>query len=142
MNAPRTVSAEVALTLVVPGQARIPLAATLSYTTGDPYAVTLAIRMPGLAEPVEWTFARELLARGLKDRAGIGDVEVRPGDDGSITCIRLSSPFGEASFETSATGIAGFVLRAYAAVPDGHETDYMNIDAELADLRAGGASQC
>jgi len=139
VNAPRTVSAEVGLMLAVPGQLSVPLAATLSYTTSDPYAVTLAIRIAGLDEPVEWIFARELLAAGLKRSEGIGDVEVSPRGAGTI-CIRLSSPFGDASFETSAVRIASFVMRAYAMVPAGRETDHLNIDAALADLRAGGYS--
>jgi hypothetical protein len=135
VNTARTVSAEVNLMLAAPGQLSVPVTATLSYTTSDPYAVTLAIRVAGLDEPVEWIFARELLAAGLKRSAGIGDVEVSPAGEGTV-CIRLSSPFGDASFETSAVGIASFVMRAYAMVPSGSETDHLNIDAELADLPA------
>ena len=56
-----TVSAELDLHLVVPEQIAVPLVASLSYRGDDPYAVSMAFHV-GTDDPVEWIFARELLA--------------------------------------------------------------------------------
>jgi hypothetical protein len=64
-----TVSAELGLMLAVPDRGSVPLVAGLSYSADDPYAVRLAFHV-GTNEPVEWTFARELLATGLTCPAG------------------------------------------------------------------------
>src|ERR1700693_1846704 len=95
-----TISAELGLRLVVPQQTIVPLVASLYYSGRDPYAVRMAFHV-GTDEPVEWIFARELLAAGLKAQAGEGDVKVWPEGQGGadILNIALSSPFGEAHFE-------------------------------------------
>ena len=46
------------------------LDASLGYQPSDPYAVAVTFRTPG--GDVVWTFARELLARGLAARPGRG----------------------------------------------------------------------
>src|SRR6201999_4048026 len=74
---PSTVSAELAFRLIVPPQTVVPLGASLSYSSEDPYAIRVAFHV-GLDEPVEWIFARELLSNGLKGRDGLGDVRVWP----------------------------------------------------------------
>src|SRR6202012_2003875 len=72
-----TISAELGLRLVVPQQTIVPLVASLYYSGRDPYAVRMAFHV-GTDEPVEWIFARELLAAGIEARQGQGDVEVWP----------------------------------------------------------------
>ncbi|HEY6790164.1 MAG TPA: SsgA family sporulation/cell division regulator, partial [Trebonia sp.] len=64
-----TASAELAFRLIVPQQTVVPLVASLHYSSADPYAIRVAFHV-GLDEPVEWTFARDLLANGLKGRDG------------------------------------------------------------------------
>ncbi|MBO0821844.1 MAG: SsgA family sporulation/cell division regulator, partial [Nocardiopsaceae bacterium] len=71
MNNSDTVSAELALRLVVQEDTIVPLMASAFYTADDPYAVRIAFHV-GLDEPVEWTFARELLAEGVTGAAGLG----------------------------------------------------------------------
>jgi hypothetical protein len=134
---PMTVSAELALTLVVPGQPRVPLVASLSYSADDPYAVRVAFHV-GLDEPVEWIFARELLEHGTERREGLGDVKVWPGDGGQILSVELSSPFGQALFEAPADAVRQFLGRTYQVVPVGTEDRHVNIDAELASLPGWG----
>jgi hypothetical protein len=138
----RTVTAEVSFLLLVPGQqGGVPLVATLSYTTADPYAVRLAFHV-GLGEPVEWIFARDLLDAGAERPAGDGDVMVCPvgGAADDRVRIELSSPFGEARFEALTEDVCGFLCRAYDLVPEGAEPGYVDVDAELEclGLRAGG----
>ena len=140
MSAPRpgTVTADVGFQLLVPGQPSIPLVATLSYTTADPYAVRFAFYV-GLEEPVEWIFARDLLDAGTEGPAGDGDVLVSPAGSDRVR-IDLSSPFGEARFDALTEDVAGFLCRAYDLVPEGDEPGYVDVGAELEclGLSAGG----
>ena len=64
LNSSTTVSAELALTLIVPEHGTVPLVAGLYYSADDPYAIRMAFHV-GTDEPVVWIFARELLATGL-----------------------------------------------------------------------------
>jgi hypothetical protein len=135
----RTVSAELGLRLVVPQQTIVPLVASLYYCSDDPYAIRIAFHV-GMDEPVEWIFARDLLAAGADAPEGLGDVRVWPSDraeggtPGRVLNIELSSPFGQAHFEAPARAVADFLTRAYRLVPAGSETDHIDVDAELTNL--------
>jgi hypothetical protein len=139
MNSSSTVSAELGLRLVVPQQTVVPLVASLFYSKEDPYAIRIAFHV-GLDEPVEWIFARDLLSNGIEGREGLGDVVVWPsstsvdGDPGAVLNIELSSPFGQAHFEAPIKEIADFLKRTYGLVPSGQEEDFVNVEAEIADL--------
>src|SRR5215467_9509676 len=74
-----TISAELGLKLVVPKQTIVPLVASMYYSGSDPYAVRMAFHV-GTDEPVEWIFARDLLAAGIESRQGEGDVQVWPSE--------------------------------------------------------------
>jgi hypothetical protein len=134
-----TVSAELAFRLIIPQQAAVPLVASLHYSSADPYAIRVAFHV-GLDEPVEWTFARELLANGLKGRDGLGDVRVWPapseagGTPEQVLHIELSSPSGEARFEAPLPEISAFLRRTWRIVPAGQEADFVDVEAELTDI--------
>ena len=148
-----TISAELDLRLVVPQQTIVPLVASVFYSGSDPYAVRMAFHV-GTDEPVEWIFARDLLAAGIESRQGEGDVQVwpspgscaDPGDldltgverpaeaTGTVLNIELSSPFGQAHFEAPAQAMSAFLRRTYEIVPPGRESSYVDIEAELNDL--------
>jgi hypothetical protein len=148
-----TISAELGLRLVVPQQTIVPLVASMYYSGGDPYAVRMAFHV-GTDEPVEWIFARELLAAGIESRQGEGDVQVWPsevsvaesgdldligvaepqGTRGTVLNIELSSPFGRAHFEAPAEAMSVFLQRTYQIVPAGQESRYIDIETELNDL--------
>lgn len=135
-----TVSAELGLRLVVPQQTIVPLVASLFYSGDDPYAIRIAFHV-GLDEPVEWIFARDLLAAGLKSREGLGDVQVWPSeaigsddDAQEVLNIELSSPFGQAHFEAPIKEISDFLRRTYRCVQPGKESDFVDVGAELDDL--------
>ena len=139
MNSSSTVSAELGLRLVVPQQTVVPLVASLYYSKEDPYAIRIAFHV-GLDEPVEWIFARDLLSNGIEGREGLGDVVVWPsaasvdGEHGAVLNIELSSPFGQAHFEAPIKEISDFLKRTYGLVPGGEEADFVNVEAEIADL--------
>ena len=146
-----TISAELGLRLVVPQQTIVPLVASLYYTGRDPYAVRMAFHV-GTDEPVEWIFARDLLAAGIKSRHGEGDVQVWPSaqsctetegldpigpsgsEDDAVLNIELSSPFGRAHFEAPTRAMAAFLDRTYQIVPADQESDFIDIETELNDL--------
>jgi hypothetical protein len=151
-----TISAELGLRLVVPQQTIVPLVASMYYSGKDPYAVRMAFHV-GTDEPVEWIFARDLLAAGIESRQGEGDVQVwpsliscaetdgldvigtveteePPGTSGQVLNIELSSPFGQAHFEAPAEAMSAFLARTYQIVPPGQESGYIDIETELNDL--------
>jgi hypothetical protein len=148
-----TISAELGLKLVVPQQTIVPLVASMYYSGSDPYAVRMAFHV-GTDEPVEWIFARDLLAAGIESRHGDGDVQVWPspasvaetsdldvigmtesqGPQGKVLNIELSSPFGQAHFEAPAEAMSAFLKRTYQIVPAGQESHYIDIETELNDL--------
>jgi hypothetical protein len=148
-----TISAELGLRLVVPQQTIVPLVASMYYSGSDPYAVRMAFHV-GTDEPVEWIFARDLLAAGIESRQGNGDVQVWPslvsvaetGDldpidaaeltetRGKVLNIELSSPFGQAHFEAPAEAMSAFLRRTYQIVPAGQESRHIDIETELNEL--------
>jgi Streptomyces sporulation and cell division protein, SsgA len=148
-----TISAELGLRLVVPQQTIVPLVASMYYSGSDPYAVRMAFHV-GTDEPVEWIFARDLLAAGIESRQGTGDVQVWPspisvaetGDldlidaaevteaQGKVLNIELSSPFGQAHFEAPAEAMSAFLRRTYQIVPAGQESRHIDIETELNEL--------
>ena len=69
--------ADLEFTLVLAGAEPVTVAAQLSYDRSDPYAVCVSFNAGG-SECIQWTFARELLDRGLWQSTGDGDVRVWP----------------------------------------------------------------
>jgi hypothetical protein len=139
MNSSATVAAELGLRLVVPEHGDVPLTASLYYRGDDPYAIRMAFHV-GMDDPVEWIFARDLLAAGIDRPAGEGDVRVWPGIGASreLLNIALSSPFGQAHFEAPIAALTGFLLRTYEVVPPGCEGDFIDMTVELNDLLRWG----
>jgi hypothetical protein len=135
MKAPDLVTTDLSLHLVVPGGAALPVSSSFRYDAADPYAVHIGFRT-GDDEVVEWTFARQLLAEGVTHPVGEGDVQVWPSaDDGpNAVCLSLCSPSGSALFELPLSGLVEFLTRTYTAVPTGSESDFVDLDAELAVL--------
>jgi hypothetical protein len=134
---PGCVTAEFSLRLVVPGGSALPVLAGLRYELADPYAVHVSFRTGGSSdEAVEWTFARQLLTDGVTHPVGEGDVQVWPSHESAsaVVCLALSSPSGKALFEMPLTELVEFLSRTYAAVPTGQESDFVDLDAELALL--------
>ena len=132
---PDSVSAELELRLVVPGSPSLPVRADLAYELSDSYAVRVAFHTGG-SDVVEWTFARALLTDGVTHPVGEGDVQVWPSHSGGrpVVCISLSSPSGRAMFEAPLAQLVEFLTKTYAVVPTGSESDYVDVEAELALL--------
>jgi len=135
MNTSAIVAAELGLRLVVPEHGGVPLTASLYYRGDDPYAIRMAFHV-GTDDPVEWIFARDLLAEGLDGAAGDGDVRVLPSTAAhrDVLNLVLSSPFGQAHFEAPLTALTGFLLRTFEVVPAGREDEFIDIEGELNDM--------
>jgi hypothetical protein len=130
-----TVSAELKLSLVVADHGPVPLVASMYYSATDPYAIRMAFHV-GTDEPVEWIFARDLLAGGLEGPAGAGDVQIWPADEDGcdVFNIALCSPFGEAHFEAPIAATADFLKRTFEVIAAGQESEFVNLDTELEEL--------
>ena len=109
--------------------------AALGYDPADPFAVTTTfVTIEG---DVVWTFARDLLARGLSGPAGEGDVHIWPSVDaeGCATVIlELCSPDGELVAQARTRDIYQFLGRSLAAVAAGTETERIDIDQLIDQL--------
>lgn len=73
--------------VILPGLS-VPVAARLRYVRAEPYAVYLDTHVD-MHAPITWVFARELLATGLHQWAGLGDVSVHPGTDGEADTVYI-----------------------------------------------------
>lgn len=139
MNSSGSVSAELGLRLVVPEETVVPLVASLFYSKDDPYAVRIAFHV-GLDEPVQWTFARDLLASGAESAAGLGDVKAWPssqsasGLSGTVLNLHLTSPYGEALFEAPVREVTDFLASTYRMVPRGGETEHLDVEKGIEEL--------
>lgn len=121
-----------------------PLAAVLAYVpAADPYAVRLVFRDEHNAD-MTYTFARDLLAAGLRESVGIGDVRIGPVADDDWLLFTLIPEGGDdsASFEAFASReqVVTFTARSYRLVPAGREDEWVDWDREVAGLLAAEAA--
>ncbi|HET6626813.1 MAG TPA: SsgA family sporulation/cell division regulator [Nocardioidaceae bacterium] len=132
---PLAVTQPVSLELIDATGASTPIEAELHYDPRDPYAVT-TVFMTGHSQ-VCWTFGRELLAQGLYEPSGDGDVHVWPcldADGHAVVIIELCSPDGEALVQAKTGDLRSFVDRMTKAVPAGSESDHLDVDATIASI--------
>ena len=134
-TAPLVVSQAVTLDLIDATGASTPLDAELQYDPRDPYAVT-TVFMTGRSQ-VRWTFGRDLLAAGLYEPSGDGDVHVWPcldADGHAVVIIELCSPDGEALVQARTGDLSRFVERMSKAVVPGSESAHLDVDAAIAAI--------
>jgi Streptomyces sporulation and cell division protein, SsgA len=125
---------ELSIGCVKDEDARVMLAASLRYDPTDPLAVTLAIRS-GDAQPTSWTFARRLLADGVRFPTGQGHVRVAPSQDGRHrVSISLTSADGHADLDLPRDRAETFLHQTFAAVPATMEAGLIDWEAEFDPL--------
>ncbi|RII19776.1 Sporulation and cell division protein [Streptomyces sp. YIM 130001] len=129
------VERELELNLVLSPERSIPVPARLLYRADDPYAVHITFHI-GSEQPVNWTFARELLVEGVFRPCGHGDVRIWPTkvDGRSVVLMALTSPDGDALLEAPAAIVSAWLERTLRVVPPGTEQDRLSLDEGLADL--------
>jgi len=109
-----------------------PVEAELCYDRRDPYAVSTLFRTG--STQVRWVFSRDLIAEGIYEPTGDGDVHVWPCLDAqgrAVVVIELSSPDGEALMQARSDALTAFIASTDAIVPRGTESLLIDIDAEL-----------
>ncbi|WP_020668824.1 SsgA family sporulation/cell division regulator [Amycolatopsis nigrescens] len=113
----------------------VPVLSRLSFLAGEPFAVNVAFRTER-GRWVEWTFARELLADGLVEPTGIGDVRLRPdlAADEDILFLEIESPEGYALIEFEREDVAQFVQATLDLVPLGTEHEHFDVEALIDEI--------
>jgi hypothetical protein len=105
---------------------------SLSYDSRDPYAVVMAIRVPGDDE-VRWMFGRDLLADGSRRTSGMGDVTVAPCPEApaDLLHITLRNDIRTAVIEMRLAPIKEFLRSTYDSVPAGWEGTFLRVDDDV-----------
>jgi Streptomyces sporulation and cell division protein, SsgA len=129
----RELTAQVLAPLDGPGEVEV----GLRYDTADPYAVHAVFRV-SVDQQISWVFARELLAQGMTEPSGDGDVRIWPTshDGREVVCIVLRSPDGEALLQAPAVQLDEFLSAAYSICARGREARHLQIDRALVALFA------
>jgi len=135
---PTIVSSQMNLRLVLTAERSVSVLAILDYAAHEPYSVRATFRTSD--GDVNWVFARDLLAEGLRKPAGDGDIAVWPSkSDGiDVLCISLSSPSGQALMEAPRSEIEDFMTRTYTVVPAGSESSLLDMDLLIERLLEDG----
>lgn len=126
----------VVLELVSTHRPPVPAQVELRFAGPDPYAVVLAFQTLQSGEVV-WRFSRGLLAQGLIESAGVGDVRVRPLDTPAparVVEIELRSPGGRAVFHAPHAALHGFLARTQELIAFGTEHEWLDLDHTVAML--------
>lgn len=111
------------------------VAATLRYDGDDPLAVSILFSAEASLDgsDVAWAFARDLLAEGLREPAGEGDVQIWPSEPGR-TVLGLFCEEGVAVLEFRSAELRAFLTGSYELVPAGGERLRLHLDDGLAAL--------
>ena len=126
---------DIALACVDPWGRTVKVPTTFGYRADDPYGVSLTFRSS--SGDVEWIVARTLLLQGLATPAGEGDVKVYPSPDvdgASAVTLEFSSPDGRLVAQADSHALQAFLVRTFAAVPMGAESEHLDLDALIAHL--------
>jgi hypothetical protein len=113
-----------------------PVPVEFQYDLADPYAVALTFAAPH--GPNSWIFARELLALGLVEGVGEGDIHVWPGitEQGQVLLIELSTNDGEAVLSARPSEVRAFLDKSFEMVAAGAEGEHCDVDALIASVLA------
>jgi hypothetical protein len=132
-----SVTRELTVEVLAPFGGPTEVCVDLRYDTADPYAVRAMFRVAS-DQQVSWIFARELLAGGMTEASGDGDVRIWPTrhDGREVVCIVLRSPDGEALLQTQPAELGEFLDASFALCPRGRESRHLQIDRALVALFA------
>lgn len=137
---PTIVTTEMDMNLVLNADRSVTVLALLDYAAHEPFSVRATFRTS--EGDVNWVFAREILAEGLRKPAGDGDIAVWPSQsaDDDVLCISLSSPNGQALMEAPRAAVEDFLMRTYTVVPAGSESALLDIDTLIDRLLEDGGT--
>lgn len=132
MDIAPTVTHSIPIELIDAAGAATPIEAELRYDRFDPYAVTAVFRTG--STQVKWVVSRDLIAEGIYEPSGDGDVHVWPCLDThgrAVVVIELRSPDGEALMQTRSDALTSFIASTDAVVPRGTESLLIDVDAVI-----------
>jgi hypothetical protein len=131
------VTRELTVTVLAPLDGPSEVSVDLRYDKADPYAVRATFRVAS-DQQVAWVFARDLLAQGMTEASGDGDVRIWPTwhDGREVVCIVLRSPDGEALLQTESLELLEFLAASFALCAAGRESRHLQIDRGLVALFA------
>lgn len=112
-----------------------PIEASFGYDASDPYAVWITFH--SATGDVRWALCRSLIAQGLTEPAGEGDIQLWPSidDDGrAIVMFEFCSPDGELVAHARTSDLYRFLTRTSGAVAFGREHDHLDVDAMIDGL--------
>ncbi|GHF74195.1 hypothetical protein FHX82_002099 [Amycolatopsis bartoniae] len=116
-----------------------PIRVKFRYRSDDPFAILLDFAV-GSELWVRWTIARELLADGLVQDSGEGDVHIAPDSDlSSRVWLAFSTPTGVAVFAFQRSDLETALAETEVLVPIGSESALIDWDRELKHLRGDAA---
>ena len=116
------------------GQLR-PIEASFGFDPSDPYAVWITFHSS--TGDVSWAVCRSLIASGMTDPVGEGDIQLWPSidDDGrAVVMFEFCSPDGELVAHARTSEIYRFLSRTLTAVPFGAEGTHLDLDALITEL--------
>lgn len=137
---PLSITHPLTLELIDASGATTAVSAELTYDVMDPYAVSaqFCVQQDARAEDsVCWVFARTLLAVGMYEPVGDGDVHIWPclnARGEAVTVIELSSPDGEALMQALSSEVCGFLRETESLVANGAEATYLDLDETITKL--------
>ncbi|MCW2797933.1 MAG: sporulation and cell division protein SsgA [Nocardioides sp.] len=120
----------------------VELVATFGYQPDDPYAVWLTFHAPD--GEVRWAISRALMLHGLTAPAGEGDIRLWPSideDARAVLVIDFRSPHGRLVAQALTSEVHGFLTRSLAMVPLGTESMHLDVDALVASILGGSATE-
>lgn len=137
---PTIVSTKLGFQLLLPGCRDVEVPAVMDYSADEPYSIRATFQT-GEAD-VTWVFARDLLSDGVDNPAGCGDISVWPGkhEGRDVLFLSLSSDTGQALLRTEIDEVRRFVRRTHEVVPNGRESDMIDIDVLINRLLADGSA--
>jgi len=141
MGNPTTISSQTPANILDAEGGRHRLTCRLAYDRHDPFAVkvTFAEANAPAELAVTWVMARDLLFESTFRPSGEGDVHAWPAvdDDGAhVVGLLLCSPDGEALVEVSLPGLMSFLDRTMEMVPQGSESELVDVDGAIAAIMA------
>ncbi|MEU0391820.1 SsgA family sporulation/cell division regulator [Streptomyces sp. NPDC006208] len=130
-----TIEQSVSARLISDAPHSLAVPVSLRYNARDPLAVRLVFPAEVCLNNtgVTWTFARNLLDRGLRTPSGTGDVHIWP--CGRVqTMVELRSPEGVALLQFDTAGLRRFLIHSYATVSADRESSAIDVEGALAAL--------
>lgn len=126
-------SAKARLITDAPHHKTVPV--VLRYDGADPLALRIVFPPEVSLDDSEvvWTFARELVATGLREPAGHGDVHVWPCGRAQ-TVFEFRAPEGVALVQFDSTALRRFLKSSYAVVPEGDESKNLDVEQHVGSL--------